>query len=130
MKKTGYRLMLCEVDTGIIVNLSGARAISRTEEDLPTLDDIKQIEALRDDFLQRVPWGEARIKNLATDEVSDGIISPRYPEYCEEKRLFYAWYRTPLPIRFFRKKPLTPILAQQEAGPYGSPAAGSPSGQP
>lgn len=113
MKSTGYRLIMCEALTGILVDPNGGRLAHGNEEDLPVFVDLAAVTAARDEFLARVPWCEAWIKNLTTGEVGERVLSPHYPEYEKQHVEWNRWQDTPLLVRLFKKKPETPLVAQQ-----------------
>jgi GNAT superfamily N-acetyltransferase len=100
---SGYRVVFCEVDTGIVLKLDGTRSLNRPHTP-PVFETIEQARTFAEDILKSIPHGEAWI-GQESDPQYEHLLSPHYPAYEREKRHLEFWLTLPFWRRWFTPRP-------------------------
>jgi len=129
MKQSGYQLLICEPDTGIVLNDSGGRILDGNSENyLPVCETPSEAISTRKELLDRIPWCVVSIRDLNTGEIDAPLVSPLYPEFTKQRREWTKWQTSFPLIRPFIKKPHTPLIERQAKAQPSVPPNPPPSG--
>lgn len=112
MTEPRFRILLCESDTGIVLNQAGRRWFEAQPRYEPRFETEAAALALKDDLLTLFPWAEVTL----LDGAAPSGVAPRVFHPAKELTLRYRalverrvrYWKSPL-RRLLRREPLDPF---------------------